>query len=163
MNNTVLFIVFIFSFCLVGNAQTHITLVEDGRSEYVIIVEDDASVIIEQSAEELNVWINKITGVKLPIISISKWDGKSPYIAIGCNELTKSNGWERIPFEQEEARVFIEKDRIGLLGNDTAPYSDVEWKGTYYAVNEFVRNALNVRWIWPGELGEVFERRSTLS
>src|SRR5690606_29466601 len=69
----------------------------------------------------------------------------------------------KAPFQQEEARVFIEEKRIGLLGNDNAIYPDVSWTGTYYAVLELVQKELGVRWIWPGESGEVFEKRKTLS
>ncbi|HMR19255.1 MAG TPA: DUF4838 domain-containing protein, partial [Sphingobacterium sp.] len=150
-------------FCTVSYAQSTVDLVKDRKTSFVIVVSDSASSTVEKSAEELNLWMEKISGVKLPVVKVSHWDGKIPYIAVGQSALTTKNGWDKEPFDQEEARVFIEKGKIGLLGNDRSPYADVEWQGTYYAVNEFVRKSLGVRWIWATELGEVYEKRASIS
>lgn len=150
-------------FLISSNAQSRVILVENGEPRFVIVVADESSDIVLHSAEELNLWVKKISGIRLPIVKASQWDGETPYIAIGESILTVKNGWDREPFDQEEARVFIEKEKIGLLGNDRSPFIDIQWQGTYYAVNEFVRKSLGVRWIWPTESGEVYERRSTIS
>ena len=56
--------------------------------------------------------------------------------------MTEQNQWDEGEFRQEEARVFIATDKLGLLGNDTAPYKGLTWRGTYYAVLELVQSDL---------------------
>ncbi|MDQ8194816.1 DUF4838 domain-containing protein [Coraliomargarita sp. SDUM461004] len=135
-------------------------LVENGAPAAVIVVAGSTSESVNDAVDELNYWLERIAGVGLPVIEASEWNGSDPYVAIGSSSLTETKGWSREPFSQEEARVFIEEDGIGLLGNDSAPSPDVEWTGTYYAVLEFVQQELGVRWIWPGPSGEVFTPRS---
>lgn len=139
-----------------------ITLVKQQAAEYEIVISDTPNAATREAVEELNYWVQKITGAALPVKKASEWDGTRPYIAIGKSKLTQENGWERGVFAQEEARIFIEPGKIGLLGNDEAPYTSVTWKGTYYAVLEFIKKSLDARWIWPGESGEVFTPRQTL-
>ena len=143
-------------------ANEPLKLVSEKSPQYDILVSDHPTPATREAVDELNYWITKITGTSLAVKNASEWDGKSPYIAVGKSKITRDNGWEEGVFAQEEARIFIEPGKIGLLGNDEAPYTSVTWKGTYYAVLEFVRNSLGARWIWPGDTGEVFTPRPTL-
>jgi hypothetical protein len=138
-------------------------IVRNGKPACVILTSADSRGAVSEAVEELNYWVRKISGTTLPILSIDQWDEKTPYIAVGESWIADKNGWSAPPFAQEEARVFVEKDKIGLLGNDRSPYPDVEWPGTYYAVLEFVKKKLGVRWIWPGPLGEVWQPSQNLS
>ena len=137
-------------------------LIRNGIPQYVILTDETPSPATRDAVKELNYWFQRISGTALAVSTVSKWDGVQPYIAVGRSKLTEENGWSSGEFAQEEARVFIEPGRIGLLGNDEAPYTGVSWSGTYYSSLEFVKNALGVRWIWPGELGEVFTPRKTI-
>lgn len=144
--------------------ETTTVLVRDKQPQFVILIEDAPGLETYEVLAELNGWIRKITGVNLPVMRESAWDGITPYISVGNTKLAEQNGWSADPFQQEEARVFIETDRIGLIGNDGPAYpgSGETWKGTYFAVLELVRKGFNVYWIWPGEIGEVYEKRETL-
>lgn len=145
-------------------SESSLVLVEDRQPRFVIVTEDDPPLATYEVLAELNTWIRKITGVNLRVVRESAWDGMTPYISVGHTKLAEQNGWSAGPFEQEEARIFIESNRIGLLGNDEPAYvgSSRRWNGTYYAVVEFIRKRLGVYWIWPGELGEVYDTRHTL-
>ena len=143
-------------------AHEPVKLVAKRSPQYEIVIADNPSAAAREAVEELNYWIKKITGTPLPVRKVSEWNGKTPYIAVGKSRLTRENGWEEGTLAQEEARVFIEPGKIGLLGNDESPYPSAQWKGTYYAALEFIRKSLGARWIWPGELGEVYTPRSTL-
>lgn len=143
------------------NEQT--VIVRDGKPLFTVVTSHDPEQTIRDAVDELNYWIKRITGVSLPVATTDEWNKNSPYIAIGPSKLMKENGWDDGPMKQEEARVFIEANRIGLIGNDRAPFEGVAWTGTFYAVLEFVQKELGVRWIWPGQSGEVFTPRSTLT
>lgn len=146
-----------------GEAPAGLTLVQDGTSRYTILTASSPSDATRDAVEELNYWVKRITGVELPVATVEEWDGKQPYILVGPSSLAEKNGWDVKKLAQEEARVFIEEGRIGLIGNDTSPYPDTEWTGTYYAVLEFVQKSFGVRWVWPGELGEIYTPRKTLA
>ncbi|MGI6083461.1 MAG: DUF4838 domain-containing protein [Limnochordia bacterium] len=137
-------------------------LVFEGRPQFVIVTADTTTPVIKDAVLELNYWVKRITGVELDVVTVSEWDGKTPYVALGRSALTERNHWDDGEFRQEEARVFIATDRLGLVGNDAAPYKGVTWWGTYYAVLELVQKGFGVRWIWPGPTGEVFTPRQTL-
>lgn len=140
-----------------------VTLVENGQSRFVIVTRPNPDTAVTDAVNELNYWVRRITGASLPVQTTAQWNGRAAYIAVGASDLTARNGWNNAPFAQEEARVIIEPQRIGLLGNDKAPYPGVNWTGTYYAVLELVQKEFSARWLWPGTLGEVFEPRRTLT
>ena len=137
-------------------------LVCEGQPRFSIVTPDDTTPVIDDAVHELNYWVRRITGVELDVVKLSEWNGQTPYIAVGRSALTEQNQWDEGEFRQEEARVFIATDKLGLLGNDTAPYKGLTWRGTYYAVLELVQKGFGVRWIWPGPSGEVFTPRRTL-
>lgn len=143
--------------------QNTFELVSNGVSEYVIVTDENPAPQVQDAVEELNYWIKRISGAELKVTTTDQFDASQPYIAVGVSALTKENGWSETPFAQEEARIFIEPGRIGLVGNDATPYEEISWTGTYYAVLEFIQKSLNARWIWPGELGEIFEHRETIA
>lgn len=147
---------------LTGNKSSHFSLVQNGKPQCTIVTADNPDASVQEAAAELNYWIKRISGATLPITTAEKFDATQPYIAIGASALTQSNGWLLDDLGYEDARVIIEPGRIGLLGQvrdaQLGPGS-----GVYYAVLELVRHALGVRWIWPGELGEVFKSSPNIS
>lgn len=144
------------------DSSKNFVLVENGKPASVIVVNDNPTVSAEEGIKELNYWIQRISGTELPILQASQWDGTGAAILVGDGPWVSEKGWTVEGLSPEAARVIIEPDCIGLLGVDIAPFPDKTWMGTYYAVLEFVRYSLGVRWIWPGELGEVFEPRTNL-
>ena len=45
------------------------TLFEDGRSEYSIVVGEDATLIEQYAAQELQTWIREVSGAELPHVA----------------------------------------------------------------------------------------------
>lgn len=176
--------IFLFFSPLNAEPQQSFTIVEDGLAKCVILISNEPSLADLDAVKELNYWIETITGTSLKVIESDQWDRKSPYIAVGESLVTKENGWKVDDLGFEEAKVIIEPQRIGLLGNREIPEGKVPWPqsfeaiqprsvskspikgttgpGSYYAVLELVQKEFNVRWIWPGKLGEVYLKRPTL-
>jgi len=124
-----------------------------GHASVNIIVDENATKEVLFAAEELQKYIKKISGADLKIIN-----GKDVLtggkIYVGQNKaldtlkvLVKSLGKEG----------FIIKTNSGNL--ILSGYDDT---GTQFAIYSFLEDYLGVRWLWPGELGEVVPRNKTI-
>ncbi len=156
----------------------HLTLVDRGTAKAMIVVmkeavgapveveaakigaEMPAAAKVAGAAHDLQVYIQKMSGAKLPIVG----DDKNPQgtlILVGKSALTRDLDAKvpsgLTPQRAEEGFVILAKgDRLLLAGNDAAPYH-----GTEYAVAAFLHRQ-GVRWYMPGDFGEVVPRRPSL-
>ncbi|MCY3024492.1 MAG: DUF4838 domain-containing protein [Planctomycetota bacterium] len=156
------------------------TLVQDGRPVATIIVSKEAFDAkawkpavgtsglppqkVRLAAEELQRYIEKISGAKLaiaaddPAPAIPKGEAS---ILVGASKLTeplKLNIPTGLTADRKEEGYLIQArgDTLALAGNDRGPY-----QGTFYAVSEFL-NRLGVRWFMPSDFGECVPKRSTV-
>ncbi len=115
---------------------------------------------IQGAVKDLQDYLEKITGAKVPIVT----DDQNPQgfvILVGKSALTK-NYADQIPTgftadRSEEGYVILAKGNTLLLaGNDEGIY-----RGTEYAVADFL-HAQGVRWYMPGAFGEVVPRQKSI-
>lgn len=138
-----------------------ITIVSDGRPSATIIIAADAGEKVRLAAEELQRYIEKIAGARLPVVT----DAEKPQgvlILVGKSKLTDEMGVAipagSTPNRREEGFIIIGKDdRLVLAGNNDSSYH-----GTEYAVYELL-NRLGVRWFMPGDYGEVVPAMQTIT
>jgi len=169
----------VFAGLLASAALADIVLVENGRPRATIVVAQDAvgayteltpqNYYVEQSgkakvaaaAHDLQVYLEKISGAKLPIVG----DDATPagaLILVGRGKLTAKYDIT-IPsgltneFNEEGCAIITDGDRLVLAGNDAQPYH-----GTEYAVSFFLHK-LGVRWYMPGDYGEVVPKKATIT
>ncbi len=116
---------------------------------------------IKFAALDLQKYIEMMTGAKIEILSDeSQISGN--VICVGASNYTKNIRNLNIPSGftaeriEEGYTIFCRGNRLVLAGNDEGPYF-----GTYYAVVEFLRK-LGIRWILPGDFGEVIPTRSDI-
>lgn len=115
---------------------------------------------IARAARDLQVYLQKMSGAKLPIVG----DDQNPQgalILVGKNALTKLFDAKiptgLTPQRAEEGFLILAKgNRLLLAGNDAGPYN-----GTHYAVANFLHRQ-GIRWYMPGEFGDVVPRRPSL-
>ncbi|MBC8869133.1 MAG: DUF4838 domain-containing protein [Planctomycetes bacterium] len=157
--------------CVVGDlflttpvAAAEMVIVQDGQPQATIVVAEDGADPSKQkirtAAEELQAYVQKISGAKLPIVD----DGQSPagkLILVGRSRLSDAMGVDipggLSPARRDEGFVIICRgDRLLLAGNNDGPYH-----GTEYAVYDFLRS-LGVRWFMPGEFGEIVPQQQTI-
>jgi hypothetical protein len=147
-----------------------ITIARDGAPQAAIVVakaalapakDDAAAQKVAVAAHDLQEYLQKISGAKLPIVG----DDESPkgaLLLVGRSKRT-ADAKLRIPegltpARREEGFVLIGKgDRLVLAGNDAGPYH-----GTEYAVYALL-DRLGVRWYMPGEFGEYVPRQATIT
>jgi hypothetical protein len=128
-------------------------IVKDGQPEAVIVVGKQAGEDEMFSAEELQSYIKKISGALIPI---KKDDEEFPgnVIAVGRNKTNANANLAVDKLEREGFRIKTSGNVLSLAGKDDA--------GTQFAVYSFLEKYLGVRWLWPGDLGEVVPKMQTI-
>jgi hypothetical protein len=162
-----------------GGSKADIVLVQDGAPKATIVVAAEAlnaptdpttatfwypqpaSNKIAAAARDLQVYIEKMSGAKLPIVG----DTAAPQgalILVGRSALTKDFDSDipsgMTPTREEEGYLMLAKgERLLLAGNDAPVYH-----GTEYAVGAFL-HLLGVRWYMPGDFGDFVPRQKTIA
>ncbi len=194
-----------------GNPSLHATgyLVKDGEARAEIIIAAEPDRLVRLGAAELQEYVEKMTGAKLPIVTEPSGDyavrvyiGQSPYVkALGIDLEGLEPGAFRIKSgpdylalvgadlnfvpPEPSARGTGDRDRaIAEWDRMTADLTDAAWgnpllsvhrfynsatdtwhydqSGSLHAVYEFLEGE-GVRWYWPGELGEVVPRKTSIA
>ncbi|OGV69217.1 MAG: hypothetical protein A3K19_23370 [Lentisphaerae bacterium RIFOXYB12_FULL_65_16] len=150
-----------------GAAENRITLVDKGKSDYVIVVAKDALQTPKFAAQELQSYIEKASGLKLPIVDQPAEGKKS--IFVGESEFTQALGVQTDGVKPEGFLVRTVGDALVIIGKDTpGDPLNMHWKsgpqtGTLSGVDCFLEKYLGIRWFMPGELGEVVPKAETLA
>ena len=111
----------------------------NGRSDYSIVLCDDASVSEQTSARELQDYLRQISGVELPLISCNELSDGGKHIFIGFNEKYASAFGVEAPEDDYEGYTYrTVGDNIWIYGGKT--------RGTMYGVYSFLENEFGVRW-----------------
>jgi hypothetical protein len=130
-----------------------VVLVENGRSDYVIVIARDAIPSERYAAEELQRYLERISGARLPIVTDDAEMGEREII-LGDNEhLRRLN--LGIDFSKLGEEGFVLKTHGSYL-----IIAGGKPRGTLYGVYTFLEEKLGVRWFTP-EVEHV-PRKSTL-
>ncbi|MCK4323923.1 MAG: hypothetical protein KAW89_05285, partial [Armatimonadetes bacterium] len=144
-----------------SQASWAMTIVQGGAPQATIVIAAEANDKVKTAAEDLQTYIEKMSGARLPLVTDQE-DPDGPLILVGGSRLTRAMEVKipsgLTPARREEGFVIdCRDDRLLLAGNDEWPYH-----GTQYAVYDFL-NRLGVRWFMPGEYGEVIPQRKTIT
>lgn len=153
------------------------SIVKDSKPQAVIVIDKSAfeTTIIQPfryvkmkpeqkirlAASDLQTYVYKMTGVKLEILPDDN-PVSGNIICIGPSKLTRNIKGLKIPSGltaeriEEGYTIFCRGNTLVLAGNDAGPYM-----GTYYAVCEFLK-MLGVRWILPGDFGEIVPHKKDI-
>ncbi|MBQ1455366.1 MAG: hypothetical protein IIZ25_05930, partial [Thermoguttaceae bacterium] len=123
-----------------------IHLADDGATDYIITLPEEASAVQQTAASELARFLNEITGAEFPVLTESA-ETMSPdvkQLAIGPSKTTdlllKAAGeeGERDDYAYDAVRIARSGDSIVLSGHRV--------RGMLYAVYTFLENDLGCRW-----------------
>jgi len=115
-----------------------LTLAENGKSPYVIVLPAKSSHVEDTLAKEFQQHFARITGATLPVKKENTLGTDTPKIAIGRTELAKKNGAYQPKQNPEEMIVrTVGKDLILAGGNHV---------GTGFAVYDFLEKQGGCRW-----------------
>jgi len=119
--------------------QNKYTIVKDGKSEYTIVISQEASPSERHAASEIRTYLYEISGCRIPVVRDNqKIDG--PMILVGDSRMLRSLG-VNINFERLGDEGFVMKTvgpNLILAGG--------RLRGTLYAVYTFLEEKLGCRW-----------------
>lgn len=124
--------------CTFSSCDDHV-LFKDGKSSYTIVIDADAPASEQYAARELQTWILKVSGVKIPIGGLS--DGEpGKRLIVGYNSIIRDL-MQGAPGPEERNDSFTWCSRGGDL---------LFWggsrRGTLYGVYSFLEEGLGCRW-----------------
>lgn len=161
---------------LCAHAQ-ELVLVKDGKANAPIVICKDAPPYTRQAADELALYIEKVSGVRPDVIEGQPdplpehaiWVGHQPVL---------DKLFSNLDFDfkhPEEILIAANANHLVIAGRDRwdPEHPDIQIRrtiknaqkeyGTVNAVYTFLQDYLEVRWLWPGELGEDIKPQQTLS
>ncbi|MBR5801708.1 MAG: DUF4838 domain-containing protein, partial [Alistipes sp.] len=111
----------------------------NGRSDYSIVLCDDASESEQTAARELQNYLRQISGAELPLIGCNELNDGRKHIFVGFNAEYASVCGVEAPDDNDEAYTYrTVGDNIWIYGGKK--------RGTMYGVYSFLENELGVRW-----------------
>ena len=105
------------------------------------------------SARELRTFLNKVFGKKYTLKLYKNSDAPGIYVGIPAKGVKVDH-----PIEKEYCVLHSEKERLFIYGND-----DKKLTGTDFAVSDFLQKYCGVRFLWPGKIGTVADRRKPVT
>jgi hypothetical protein len=126
-------------------------LAQNGKPNATIVVQKDAPKILQTAAADLQKYIQKISGVELPIQNDGK-DAPGITLNIGQTDTAKDSDLPDAKLNPETYAIRVRGDDVYFAGNYPTP--------TSFAVYSFLQNQMGVRWFAPGDDWE-FVPRST--
>ena len=115
-------------------------LFDNGRTEWKVVVAQDASPIIRYAAEEFTNVVAAVSGVAIPVVSSDEGVGHAVRISAEKEEWAK-----------EHVVYRLQGGDLLFTGNQS--------RAALHAVYAFLDRELGVRWLWPGEDGAFFPSR----
>lgn len=124
------------------SVTTEMVIVDNGVSEYYIVTAENPDECIVTATEELQTYIEKISGAKLDIVTESNLPKGSKAFIIGETELEESIvAIDRSEIKTDGFRLYSDGDYLIITGADS--------RGTLYGVYTFLEEYLGVRWFTP--------------
>ena len=126
---------------LFNNAQAdNLVLSQDGKTEYVIVLSENPSTIEQTAAKELKHHLDSVTGADFSTIRDNDLQKTKPQLIVGNSKRLK----ELLP-DLDIAKIPYDGIVIKSVGNNIVLVGHPQ-RGTLYAVNTFLEDAVGVRW-----------------
>jgi hypothetical protein len=145
-------------------SAAELTLVRDGQPASVIVTNGRPSEGQAQAATELQEHIRIMSGAVLPIVKENELPPGTDrtLVLVGPSNLAEKHGVDTARLEPESFVVKTDGSVLILAGEDGGSKTNAR-TGTLWAVYDFLQDQLGCRWIWPGDIGRVVPRRSTVT
>ena len=144
-----------------------IELVKQGQPTGVIVIGEPALPSVERAAWELQYHVKEASGATLEIVR----ENKLPSAQRNCVYLGTTQAAQRARINPADLgrngfAIKTVGSNLFIVGRDEPGEWNGEEKqvesGTLFGVYELLETEMQVRWLWPGKLGEVIPKRSTI-
>lgn len=150
-----LYTVLIVLVCLTLNAQNSLTLTNEGKTLYSIVLPSSATASEIKASQQLKYYLDSISSCNFKIITESEVDAGSPqnFIFIGSTKFLRNE------VKAGEVRSLVNDGvMIKRRGTNFLLYGEGK-RGTIYAVYEFLSRNLDCRW-WTPEVKSIPKRKN---
>ncbi len=142
-----------------------LVLVEDGVARAVVVTAASPTPLASYAAAELVEHLRLATGVSLPVVAEDAAPAAGVRIYLGPVAAAAAAGIDAAALPPEGTRLLTTATALFIVGDDGdgAPMHADTRAGTLWGVYEVIERVLEVRWLWPGELGTVVPSRRTVA
>lgn len=117
-------------------------IVDDGASDYCIVIAEGAGETINTAAEELQTYIEKISGARLEIVTENEITAEDKAILVGETVLEKEiDDIDRSSIKADGFRLYADGTHLVIAGADE--------RGTLYGAYTLLEEYFGVRWFTP--------------
>jgi len=161
----------VLAITIAGPIGAAVRIVSNGKPIAVIVTPDAPTPVVKYAAQELQYHIEQSTGVKLETVSEDSWNPVTPGIILGVSKAAEKAGIHAADLKSNEFILRTVGQNLFIVGEDTTgdvfgPYNVLHENythvGTLLGVYDLLKNQLGVKWLWPGKLGEVIPKRSSI-
>ena len=122
--------------------STPMAIVENGASDFVIVTQEKPDATIKTAVDELQTYIEKISGAKIRTVTETKARPEDKAIVIGKTSLEKGIvKINRSEIKKDGFMIYSDGNHLFISGSDS--------RGTLYGVYTFLEEYLGVRWFTP--------------
>jgi hypothetical protein len=123
-----------------ASAGEELILSREGKSDYVIVIPNEATLVERTAARELREHLADVTGVALPVVSESEAPQDKPRIVLGDGAMTRKllRGFNPGGLSPDAIVIKTVGRDLVLVGHPR--------RGTLYAVYTFLEETVGVRW-----------------
>ena len=155
--NTSTLLVLIGVSLLASSASAKIVLVRDGQPACTIVIAPDASEREKAGATDLQLYLGKMSGAKVPIGTDTSVTGNR--ILIGVSGHPPVDAWKG---DRPGRDAFAIETRPRKGGGTDLFLVGGDQRGAEYAVYELLERFLDVRWYMPCDVGEDVPEHKTI-
>lgn len=129
---------FLVALCF-GLSGATVQIAADSKSNYVIVIPDEAAPVLKNAAKELADWLGKATNVQYPVYAESERPSDRPAFLIGTVKAAK-----KLP-KFDFSKAPLDTTAIRFVGKDIYLNGKMP-RGPLYAVYTFLENYVGIRW-----------------
>ncbi|MCE5236935.1 DUF4838 domain-containing protein [bacterium] len=145
-------------------AAAAVTLVADGQARAVIVLPEKPLPVETYAAQELAYHVAKASGARLATVNEPNVPAQpSGRVYIGNTAAARDAGLDGAKLAPEVFVLRAKGPALFVVGRDSEgdALNATTWAGTLFGVYELLDDVMGVRWLWPGQLGEVIPQRRT--
>ncbi len=151
-----------------------IPLVREGKAASVVVLPQQVNPLVEQAVQTFVKTVAASTGAEIPVLredTAAGVDAGVTRLFVGSCQANLALGLDPATLPLETYRLLARGNAIHLVGAEQhqaradesgRPYGWVS-RPTLWALAQILEEELQVRWLWPGELGTVIPRHASLA
>jgi len=142
-----------------------VELVRDRKPVAAIVVPTRALAVESYAAQELQYHVEASTGARLPVVAEGGDLPVGPHVYIGKCAAAAAAKLDPSGLPGNGYLIKIIGRDLFIVGKDSRgdPLGLDTHEGTLFGVYDLLEREMQVRWLWPGKLGEVIPHRRDLS